>query len=89
MRDHNAVRVQRAATQMQAYLLRIFGERVSGVVIPSVERIQAYTLRELTLRIENSANIAEAKRRLKEAMDHVWSIPSNKNVKIIIDVDPI
>lgn len=89
MRDHNAVRVHRAATQIQAYLLRIFGERVSGVVIPSVERIQAYTLRELTLRIENSANIAEAKRRLKEAMDHVWSIPSNKNVRIIIDVDPI
>ena len=89
MRDHNAVRVHKAATQLQAYLLRIFGERVSGIVIPSVERIQAYTLRELTLRIESSANIAEAKRRLKEAIDHIWSIPSNKNVKIIIDVDPL
>ena len=89
MKDHNAVRVHKAATQLQAYLLRVFGERISGVIIPSVERIQAYTLRELTLRIENSANIAEAKRRLKEAIDHVWSAPSNKNVKIIIDVDPI
>lgn len=89
MKDHNAVRVHKAATQLQAYLLRVFGERISGVIIPSVERIQAYTLRELTLRIENSANIAEAKRRLKEAIDHVWSAPSNKNVKIIIDVDPV
>ena len=89
MKDHNALRVHNVTVQLQAYLQRIFGERVSGVIIPSVERIQAYTLRELTLRIESSANIEEAKRRLKEAIDHIWSISSNKNVKLIIDVDPI
>ena len=89
MKDHNALRVHMVTTQLQAYLLRIFGDRVSGVIIPSVERIQAYTLRELTLRIESSANIEEAKRRLREAIDRIWSIPSNKNVKLIIDIDPI
>ena len=89
MKDHNALRVHKVTTQLQAYLLRIFGDRVSGVIIPSVERIQAYTLRELTLRVESSANIEEAKRRLREAIDRIWSIPSNKNVKLIIDIDPI
>lgn len=89
MKDHNALRVHMVTTQLQAYLLRIFGDRVSGVIIPSVERIQAYTLRELTLHIESSANIEEAKRRLKEAIDRIWSISSNKNVKLIIDIDPI
>jgi primosomal protein N' (replication factor Y) len=89
MKDHNALRVHNVTVQLQAYLQRIFGERVSGVIIPSVERIQAYTLRELTLRIESSANIEEAKRRLKEAIDHIWSFSSNKNVKLIIDIDPI
>ena len=89
MRDHNAVRVHRIATHLQTYLTQVFGSRVSAVIIPSVERVQAYTLRELTLRIENNANIAEAKRRLREAIDSIWSIPSNKNVKIILDVDPI
>ena len=89
MKDHNALRVHMVTTQLQAYLLRIFGDRVSGVIIPSVERIQAYTLRELTLRVESSANIEEAKRRLREAIDRIWSIPSNKNVKLIIDIDPI
>ena len=88
LRDHNAVRVHRVATQLQTYLSRIFGPRVSGVIIPSVERVQAYTLRELTLRIENTASIAEAKRRLKECIEQVFSIPSNKNTKLIIDVDP-
>ena len=88
MRDHNAVRVQRVATDLQSYLARIFGARVSGVIIPSVERIQAYTIRELTLRVEQTANINEAKRRLKEALDYILTIPAYKNTKIIIDVDP-
>ena len=88
MKDHNAVRVHKVATQLQQYLTRIFGVRVSGVIVPSVERVQAYTLRELTLRIENTANIGEAKRRLCECIDQVWSIPTNKNTKLIIDIDP-
>lgn len=89
LRDHNGVRVHQVATQLQTYLARIFGPRVSGVIIPSVERVQAYTLRELTLRVEPGANIAEAKRRLKEAIDYIFSIPSNKNTNLIIDVDPL
>ena len=89
MRDHNGVRVHRTATQLQTYLARIFGERVSGVIIPSIERVQAYTIRELTLRIEQGANFSEAKRRLKETIDQIWSVSSNKNVKTIIDVDAL
>ena len=89
MRDHNAVRVHHVTIELHAYLTRVFGARVSGVIIPSVERVQAYTLRELTLRIENTANMNEAKRRIKEAIDHVWSMESNKNTKIIVDIDPV
>ena len=88
LRHHNGSLVHQAATQLQTYLARIFGTRISGVIVPSVERVQAYTLRELTLRVENGANITEAKRRLKEAMDYIVSIPSNKNIKVIVDVDP-
>jgi primosomal protein N' (replication factor Y) len=89
LRDHNGVRVQAYATQLQKYLQQIFAHRVSAVIIPSVERVQAYTIRELTLRIESGANIAEAKRRLKEAINRITSISTNKNAKTIIDVDPI
>ena len=80
--------VHTTATQLQSHLMRIFGTRVSAVIIPSVERVQAYYMRELTLRIEQNANIAEAKKRLKEAIEYISSISSNKNVKIIIDCDP-
>jgi primosomal protein N' (replication factor Y) len=88
LRDHNAAHVHLAATQLQTYLRQIFAERVSGVIIPSIERVQAYTLRELALRIEQKANSAEAKRRLKEAIEYFVSISSNKSIKIITDVDP-
>ena len=77
------------ATQLQTHMARIFGRRVSAVIIPSVERVQAYYIRELTLRIEAGANIAEAKRRLNEAIEYIFSMKSNKNVKIILDIDPI
>jgi len=88
MKDHNALRVQDLAVQLQQHLVKIFGNRVSAVIVPSIERVQAYTLRELTLRIESRANMTEAKRRIKEAIDYICSIPSNKNSKIIVDVDP-
>ena len=89
LRDHNGVRVHRVANELQAYLKRVFAHRVSGVIIPSIERVQAYTIREITLRIESTANLPEAKRRIKEAIDQIWSISSNKNTKLIIDIDPI
>ena len=88
LRDHNGVRVHTCATQLQAHLAQIFGPRISGVIIPGVERVQAYTIRELVLRIEQGANMAEAKRRLNEAIAYITSLPANKNVKIIADVDP-
>ena len=88
MKDHNGAKIHAATTELQTYLTRIFGKRVSAVIIPSVERVQAYYIRELTLRIEQGANMPEAKRRLKEAIDYILSIPSHKNIKIITDVDP-
>ena len=87
LRHAKQQQVHETATLLQAHLSRIFGTRVSAVIIPSVERVQAYYIRELTLRIEQGANIAEAKRRLNEAITYIASIASNKNVKTIIDVD--
>ena len=89
LRHAKQAQVHTTATQLQTHMARIFGRRVSAVIIPSVERVQAYYIRELTLRIEAGANIAEAKRRLNEAIEYIFSMKSNKNVKIIIDIDPI
>ena len=89
LRHHDAAKLEATTSQLQSYLQRVFANRVSSVIVPSVERVQAYHIRELTLRIEAAANIAEAKRRLREAIEQISSIPSNKNTRIIIDIDPI
>ena len=88
LRHYDPRRVNEAAEALQAYLLRIFGPRISAVIIPSVERVQAYFIRELTLRVESTASYPEAKRRLKEAIDFIASNKSFNTVKIITDVDP-
>lgn len=89
IRHANSQRAQEAATFMQQYLYKIFGDRVSAVITPSVERVQAYYLRELVLRIENKAPIAEAKRRLQEAMDFLASATITKGVHVHLDIDPM
>jgi len=89
MRHHNGTRVQAAAMQLQQRLTLIFGERMSLVIVPAVERQQAYYVRELTLRIEQGAALAEAKRRLKEAIDYTLSMPAAKGVTVVTDVDPL
>ena len=87
LRHHDASVVQQTAEKLHSQLAAIFGARVSGVIIPPVERVQAYYLRMLNLRIEQGANLTEAKRRLHEAVAYISSLPTCKSVKIIIDVD--
>jgi hypothetical protein len=57
--------------------------------VPSVERVQAYYIREITLRIENNAPIAEAKRRLQQAITHLMANSIAKGIQITIDIDPM
>ena len=87
LRHHDRTKVEHAAESLQQRLNRIFGSRVSAIIVPSVERVQAYYIRELTLRIEQGVSLTEAKKRLHEAITYVEAIKTNTNIKIIIDVD--
>jgi primosomal protein N' (replication factor Y) len=89
IRHANNIRVHEATTYLQQYLQQVFGERVSAVIVPSVERVQAYYIREITLRIENNAHIAEAKRRLQQAITHLMTNSIAKGIQITIDIDPM
>jgi primosomal protein N' (replication factor Y) len=89
IRHANNIRVHEATTYLQQYLQQVFGKRVSAVIVPSVERVQAYYIREITLRIENNAPIAEAKRRLQQAITHLMANSIAKGIRITIDIDPM
>ena len=89
IRHANSTRVHEATTYLQQYLQQVFGKRVSAVIVPSVERVQAYYIREITLRIEQNAPIVEAKRRLQEAIIHFMANSISKGIQITIDIDPM
>jgi hypothetical protein len=57
--------------------------------VPSVERVQAYYIREIILRIEHNAPIVEAKRRLQQAITHLMANSIAKGIQITIDIDPM
>ena len=89
LRHHDARRAEEAASILQQRLSLIFGNRVSGVVVPSVARLQAYHIRHVLLRIEQGASLSGAKQRLRQAIDYTLSQQEAKGIQILIDVDPI
>ena len=89
IRHANNTRVYEATTYLQQYLQQVFGKRVSAVIVPSVERVQAYYIREITLRIEQNAPIVEAKRRLQQVITHLMANSIAKGIQITIDIDPM
>ena len=75
-----------AAALLQQRLRSVFGDRVSGVVVPSIARVQNNHIRLVRLRIEANANIARAKQMVREQMEYV--LARHKSTQIIADVDP-
>ena len=82
-------RQQRGQEKDRQRLQQSFGARVSGVLVPSVARVQNQYLREIRLRIEASASIARAKTLLMEHIRYTLAQPECKGTTIIPDVDPL
>ena len=89
LRHRDLGRLDAAATLLQQRLQQSFGERVSGVIIPSVTKISNQWVRQIRLRIEITANIAQAKALLKEHIAFVQQHEKCKGTIILPDVDPM
>ena len=89
LRHRDLGRLDAAATLLQQRLQQSFGERVSGVIIPSVTKISNQWVRQIRLRVETSANIARAKALLKEHIVFVQQQEKCKGTIILPDVDPM
>lgn len=77
-----------SAQQLAKSLKQVFKERVLGPEFPIVRRIQNLYLKRITLKIEREASDKAIKERLQELIDSFYSVPSNKSIKMIVDVDP-
>ena len=89
LRHRDLGRLEAAASLLQQRLQQSFGERVSGVIIPSVTKVSNQWVRQIRLRIETTANIARAKALVKEHITLVQQHEKCKGTIILPDVDPL
>ena len=89
LRHRDLGRLDAVATLLQQRLQQSFGDRVSGVIIPSVTKISNQWVRQIRLRVETTANIARAKALLKEHIVFVQQQEKCKGTIILPDVDPM
>ena len=89
LRHRDLSRLEAAASLLQQRLQQSFGERVSGVIIPSVTKISNQWVRQIRLRVETTANIIRAKALLKEHIAFVQQHEKCKGTIILPDVDPM
>jgi primosomal protein N' (replication factor Y) len=81
--------VDRAAFDFAHSLREIFKERVIGPEFPIVRRIQNLFLKSIKLKVERDISDKKIKERLQQLVDAFYSVPSNKAIRLVINVDPL
>lgn len=81
--------VKNAAIELNNRMRSVFGSRVLGPVEPAVSRIQNLYLRQVLLKIENTASPVKAKELLQEIIHNLVSESSYRRVIVSVDVDPM
>ena len=89
LRHRDQTVVDRLARDMAVLLRRVFGQRVLGPDTPSVARVSLLWRRQLILKVESTANLAEARRRLRQIQQYILSQAPYKSAQVVYDVDPV
>ena len=86
-RDENIL--ENASKQFAQSLRQSFGERVLGPGKPPISRIQSLYIRNILLKIENTASIQKVREAIFAHQAAVFADPSFKSVLLHYDVDPM
>ena len=89
LKHRDIQRLSTASDMLQQQLQKVFGTRVSGIIVPSVARTQNMYVRQIRLTIEATANIARAKEMIREQIKWVQQQNECKGTSIQLDIDPI
>lgn len=68
-------------------LMKIFGQRILGPDTPPIAKVQMMYIRKIIIKIEITASISEARKRLQEIQHYVTNLPQYKSALIYYDVD--
>lgn len=85
-RDENQLTV--ASNDLAHQLRQVFKERVLGPEFPLIKKIQNFYLKTIILKVERDAPDKKVKERVQIIIDNFYSVPSNKLIRVSIDVDP-
>jgi primosomal protein N' (replication factor Y) len=85
-RDENQLTV--ASNDLAHQLRQVFKERVLGPEFPLIKKIQNFYLKTIILKVERDAPDKKVKERVQIIIDNFYSVPSNKSIRVSIDVDP-
>ena len=85
-KEENALDV--SSIELTGKLKEVFKERVLGPEYPVVRRVKNMYLKKITLKIEREAPERKVKEKLQQIINEFYISPSNKNIRIVVDVDP-
>ncbi|HOX78725.1 MAG TPA: primosomal protein N', partial [Bacteroidales bacterium] len=86
-RDYNVL--NKAASDL-AHDLRVdLGKRILGPEYPLVSKIQNWYIKHIMVKIERGNNIAEMKKIILNRIENTGRIPAYRQVRVVIDVDPV
>ena len=85
---HRDERVLENLSRDYANLLKkIFGQRILGPDTPPIAKVQMMYIRKIIVKIELTASMAEARKRLREIQQYITGQPQYKSALIYYDVD--
>ncbi len=79
--------LEHLAGEMAQLLRQVFGHRVLGPDLPPVARVQSMYIRKVFIKLETDANMAEARRRLREIQNYLLAKPEYRAAQLYYDVD--
>lgn len=89
LKHTNLQRLEAGTMMLQRQLRTAFGERCSAILEPSISRIQNLYIRQIRLKIEATANFAQARKIAADQIAYIQSLPEAKGIQVIADVDPL
>jgi len=89
VKHKNKDRLESAAGQLAAGLRKLFGKNVLGPEYPLISRIQNWYQKEVWIKLERDTRLGQNKRRIREEIRHIKSLPNNSGLVIYADVDPM
>ena len=79
--------VEKLSHELSALMRQVFAHRVMGPDTPFVSRVQLMYIRKVVLKLELSAPMNEARKRLAQIQRHLLSQPQYHSAQVYYDVE--